>query len=153
MVNKGGKVERDNYEFGISRYKFCVCVCTCACACTWVVQSDPMDYSLPGSSVHRIFQARILEWGGIIMSLGLAHTNCVCVRTRVCVHARVCVHVHASCSVASHSLTHSVHRIFQVRILEWVAISSSRGSLWPRDQTASLALPERFFTTVPPGKL
>ena len=23
---------------------------------------DPMDYSLPGSSVHRIFQARVLEW-------------------------------------------------------------------------------------------
>ena len=23
---------------------------------------NPMDYSLPGSSVHRIFQARILEW-------------------------------------------------------------------------------------------
>ena len=29
----------------------------------------------------------------------------------------------------------SVHRIFQERILEWVAISSSRGSSWPRDQT------------------
>ena len=25
--------------------------------------SDPMDCSLPGSSVHRIFQARVLEWG------------------------------------------------------------------------------------------
>ena len=25
--------------------------------------SDPMDYSLPGSSVHAIFQARVLEWG------------------------------------------------------------------------------------------
>ena len=24
--------------------------------------SDPMDCSLPGSSVHRIFQARVLEW-------------------------------------------------------------------------------------------
>ena len=24
---------------------------------------DPMDYSLPGSSVHGIFQARVLEWG------------------------------------------------------------------------------------------
>ena len=24
--------------------------------------SDPMDYSLPGSSVHGIFQARVLEW-------------------------------------------------------------------------------------------
>ena len=25
--------------------------------------SDPMDYSLPGSSVHGIFQATVLEWG------------------------------------------------------------------------------------------
>ena len=24
---------------------------------------DPMDCSLPGSSVHKIFQARVLEWG------------------------------------------------------------------------------------------
>ena len=26
---------------------------------------DPMDCSLPGSSVHEIFQARVLEWGVI----------------------------------------------------------------------------------------
>ena len=26
---------------------------------------DPMDCSLPGSSVHGIFQARVLEWGAI----------------------------------------------------------------------------------------
>ena len=30
--------------------------------------SDPMDYSLPGSSVHGIFQARRLEWGAIAFS-------------------------------------------------------------------------------------
>ena len=27
--------------------------------------SDPMDCSLPGSTVHGIFQARVLEWGAI----------------------------------------------------------------------------------------
>ena len=26
---------------------------------------DPMDSSLPGSSIHGIFQARVLEWGAI----------------------------------------------------------------------------------------
>ena len=31
--------------------------------------------------------------------------------------------------------TSSVYGIFQARILEWVAISSSRGSSWPRDWT------------------
>ena len=30
--------------------------------------SDPMDGSLPGSSVHGIFQARILEWAAIAFS-------------------------------------------------------------------------------------
>ena len=30
--------------------------------------SDPMDYSLPGSSVHGIFQARVLEWGATAFS-------------------------------------------------------------------------------------
>ena len=31
--------------------------------------SDPMDCSLPGSSVHGIFQARALEWGAIAFSI------------------------------------------------------------------------------------
>ena len=35
-----------------------VCVCVQLC----LTLRDPMDYSPPGSSVHRIFQARILEW-------------------------------------------------------------------------------------------
>ena len=43
--------------------------------CVKFVQScptlcDPMDYSLPGSSVHRIIQARILEWVVIPFSTG-----------------------------------------------------------------------------------
>ena len=32
--------------------------------------SDPMDYSLPGSSVHGMFQARMLEWVAILFSRG-----------------------------------------------------------------------------------
>ena len=31
--------------------------------------SDPMDCSLPGSSIHGIFQARVLEWDAIAFSL------------------------------------------------------------------------------------
>ena len=30
---------------------------------------DPMDCSLPGSSIHGIFQARVLEWGAIAFSV------------------------------------------------------------------------------------
>ena len=47
-----------------------------------------------------------------------------------------------SCSVMSNSAVpmywslpgSSVHEIFQTRVLEWVAISYSKGSSWPRDQ-------------------
>ena len=31
--------------------------------------SDPMDCSLPGSSIHGILQARVLEWGAIAFSM------------------------------------------------------------------------------------
>ena len=46
----------------------------------------------------------------------------------------------------------SLHGIFQTRILEWVAISFSRGFSWPRDGTHVSCLEGRFFTTEPPGK-
>ena len=34
---------------------------------------DPMDCSLPASSVHGIFQARVLEWGAIVFSYGFPY--------------------------------------------------------------------------------
>ena len=34
--------------------------------------SDPMDCSLPGSSIHGIFQARVLEWGATAFSVNKA---------------------------------------------------------------------------------
>ena len=40
----------------------------------------------------------------------------------------------------------SVHGIFQARILEWVAISFSRGSSWPRDRTQVSCIAGRCFT-------
>ena len=39
----------------------------------------------------------------------------------------------------------SVHRIFQARILEWVAMPSSRGSSWPRDWTCVLCRETLFL--------
>ena len=37
---------------------------------------DPTDCSLPGSSIHRIFQARVLEWGAIAFSVTCCLTMC-----------------------------------------------------------------------------
>ena len=40
---------------------------------------DPMNCRLPGSSVHEIFQARILEWVAISYSIYMCVCVCVCV--------------------------------------------------------------------------
>ena len=68
-----------------------------------------------------------------------------------CVRAQSCL---AFCDPVDCSpLSASVHGIFQVRIVEWVAISSSPGHLpEPEIKPASLALAGGFFTTQPPGK-
>ena len=42
---------------------------------------------------------------------------------------------------------YTVHRILQVRILEWVAFHFSRGSSQPRDQTQVSCIVGRFFTS------
>ena len=66
---------------------------------------------------------------------------CVCMCVCVCMYLCVCVSVHAqSCptlwDLIDHSLPGScVHGIFHARILKWVAISYSRGSSQPKDQT------------------
>ena len=40
----------------------------------------------------------------------------------------------------------SIHRIFQARIVQWVAIAFSRGSSWPRDRTQVSSTAGRRFT-------
>ena len=65
-------------------------------------------------------------------------------------------HIHLFCDLMDCSQPDSsVHGIFQARILEWVAISSSRVSCQFRDQThisSISSLAEGFFTSKPPGK-
>ena len=53
--------------------------------------SDPMDCSLPGSSVHGIFQARVLEWGAIAFSNNTCNT---CLKL-LCLfpHSEHCLHM------------------------------------------------------------
>ena len=57
-----------------------VCVCVRVRVCMLVTQScptlwDPLDCSLPGSSVHGILQARILEWVAVPFSRGSSLTS------------------------------------------------------------------------------
>ena len=58
------------------------CVCVYIYIYIHTTYCDPMNCSLPGSSIHGIFQARILEWGAIAFSIKLSEVYmyiCVCV--------------------------------------------------------------------------
>ena len=70
---------------------------------------DPMDCSLPGSSVHGIFQARILEWGAIDFSSLFHYPPSIMPPVGI---SAVRVRYVFSCSVMFNSLR-----------LEWAAIS------------------------------
>ena len=138
---------------------------------------DPMDCSPPGSSVHGILQARVLEWVAMSFSRGSSRprdqTQVSCLAGRFFTDwAKTDIWIHPSppltawktlgksvsyresvcqmCSVYAHSLQSclipcdpidcslpgsSVHGILQARVLEWVAMPSSRGSSRPRDWT------------------
>ena len=57
-------------------------------SCVWL--SEPMDCSLPGSSIHGILQARVLEWGAIAFSMNPTKASvykesvCQCRRHKRC---------------------------------------------------------------------
>ena len=75
---------------------------------------------------------------------------CVHVRTRVLRSVQLCDPINCRSSGSS------VHGILQARILEWVALSYSRGPSPPRDgmRVSRVSCIGRwFFTTAPPGKL
>ena len=87
---------------------------------------DPMDCRLPGSSFHGIFQARVTEWVAIAFSVTylLSHTY---------IYSYIYVPSLQSCPNLCNPMhcsppSSSIRGILQVKILEWVAIPSSRGS-------------------------
>ena len=115
-----------------------MCLVTQSC----LTLCDPMDCSLPGSSVHGdspgkntgmdchvYYFYNFLLWGKWKWSRSVAQ-SCPTL-----------------CGPMNCSLPHSsVHGIFQARVLEWVAISFSRGSSWPRDWIQISCIVGRRFT-------
>ena len=79
--------------------------------------SDPMDCSLPGSSVHGIFQARVPESGAIAISMSVFAMLCYAKSLQSC--PTLCDPIDGS---PPGSL---VPGILQASTLEWVAISFS----------------------------
>ena len=114
---------------------------------------NPMDCSPPDSSVHGILQARILERVAISYSRGSSQARDETSVSRIvgssftteppgkilyiaCMPANSLQLCPTLCNPMDCSLPgSSVHGILQARILEWVAMPSSRGSSQSRDQT------------------
>ena len=62
--------------------------------------SDPMDCSLPGSSIHGIFQASVLEWTAIALSIYMHTYIYMCIYIHIC----VCIYIYVYQFI---SVTHS----------------------------------------------
>ena len=131
---------------------------------------DPMDCSPPGSSLHGILQARILEWVAISFYRGSSQprdSTCVsCIAGRfftIWVTGETLIHnmklhikynlMHYLCMKVKVAQSHptlrdppdcTVHGILQARILEWVAFPF-RGSSQPKDQTQVSCIAGGFF--------
>ena len=166
---------------GDSNAGVCLAAQCCPTLCT------PMNCCPPGSSLHVIFQARILEWAAVSYCRGSSQprdrTRLLCLLDQqadspplshlrsptlvTCVErtwvlgltfeiilfqfepsnvqvTQLCPTLHDP--IDGSPPGNSVHGIFQARTLEWVAISISRGSSWPRDWTWVSRIAGRLFT-------
>ena len=109
---------------------------------------DSMDYSPLGFCVYQIVQARILEWVAMSFSRGsswprnrtrVSYVSCIGMWVFYCSVQFSSVQFNQSCPILCDPMGcsppgSSVHGISPARIPEWVAMSFSRGSSWPRDQ-------------------
>ena len=97
---------------------------------------SPGDLPDPGSNPGLLHCRSILYY---LSHQGSPNRACVCVLV-----AQMCPTL---CDPMDYSSPGSSdHGMFQARILEWVAISLSRGSSRPRDWTQVSGIPGRFFT-------
>ena len=132
----------------IFMYIDCCCCCLVAKLCPTIF--DPMDWTLTGSSVHGISQARILEWVVLSFFRGSSQfrdrTQVSCIGRQILYHlaTREALFMYMLLlllSRFSHCLTlcdpidgsspgSPVPGILQARTLEWVAISFSNAWKW-----------------------
>ena len=90
--------------------------CCCLVTHSYLTLCDPVDFSPPGSSVHGILQARILEW--VAISFSISHNTATAKSLQSC--PTVCDPINGSPRGSP------VPGILQARTLAWVAISFSR---------------------------
>ena len=109
---------------------WCDCMRVCSVTQSCLTLCNPMDCNLPRSSVHGIFQARILEWVVIAYSRGSSQLRN---RTQV--------------SCIAGEFFYSLSQQGSPRILAWVTYPFARGSSWSRNQTRVSCIAGGFFTS------
>ena len=114
--------------------------------------SDPMDYNLPASSIHGIFQERVLERGAI------AFYDNICIYNYIFAVVFVQPLSHVSLFLTPWTVTHQVPLSMGFPRQEyWSGLPFPSPEDLPNPGVeptypASPALADRFFTTEPPGK-
>ena len=112
----------------------------------------PKDCSLPGSSIHGIFQARILKWVAVSFSRGSSRPKnyIVIIITVLCLVAQPCPTL---CNLMDCSLLgSSIHRDSPGKNTGVVAMHASRASSQLRNRTHISCIAGRFFTNESPRK-
>ena len=67
ISNEVNIYNKKHHRFDKNSEQMCVCVSVHPVMCPTLC--NPMDYSMPGLSVHGILQARILQWAAISYSI------------------------------------------------------------------------------------
>ena len=167
----GGIFEPDRLGLylNFTTYYLWDCGLLCLVAQSCPILCNPMDCNPSGSSVHGILQARILEWVAMPSFRGSSQPRdwiqvSLIAGRFLSIWATREAHFYSaaakslqSCPTLCNPMDYrlpgsSVHGILQARILECVAMYSSRGSSQPRDRTWVSHIAGRFFTTGLPGK-
>ena len=100
--------------------------------------SNPMDCSPTGSSVHGIFQARVLEWGAIAFSRGKTHFNAKPFRLNVNLKVKQikCFIHHENVNVLFFSISNDI-------------VSNIHSKKGQNDLKSKIHLLSRNFSTIP----
>ena len=120
-----------------------------------------LDFTFSAFRIVRQYKFLLFKppylWCLVFASPGYEY-SCVCMCVFVCVCVCVCVHAQSLLTLWLFAIPWTVtHQAFLSmgfswqELLEWVAISYSRGASWSSDQTRSSALQVDSLPTEPPG--
>ena len=130
----------------VHRCEFCFFVWQLPCTFyRHVILQTHLVHFLPSPRVSHVRRSQsfsfywrmVLETVILVLSMLLLNVK---VKVKSLSHVRLCNRMDCTLSGSS------VHGIFQARVLEWIAISFSRGSSRPRNQTRASRIVGRRFT-------